>query len=786
MGARGPFRSPHTSPPTTRRRPRRDGEPTARHRSTVRDSTRSECACGGSTGSRLQIMENQMKMSYQSFIASKAVVVPATGLDRAPDLHPALFAFQRDIVRWALRRGRACIFADCGLGKTLMQLEWARHVPGRVLVLTPLAVAQQTVAEAARFGIEASVSRDGAVTSQITISNYEMLHRFDPSAFDGVVLDESSILKSYDGRTRTAIIEAFRATPFRLACTATPAPNDHAELGNHAEFVGAMTRVEMLATFFCHDGGDTSVWRLKGHAEREFWRWMGTWAAMLRRPSDLGYADEGFALPALSVHEHVLESGIVQPDQLFAAPAQSLVDLRHARRATLSARVDYVARLVNESRDPWVVWCELNDEGNELAGAIPNAVQVAGADDDDVKADRMLGFARGVHRVLITKPSIGGFGMNWQHCSNMAFVGISHSYEQYYQATRRCWRFGQADPVNVHIITTDVEASTLESIRRKEADANRMAGEMVSHMSEIVSAEIRGTAHTQDAYASDMRSADEWTMHLGDCVDVTRSMASDSIHYSIFSPPFASLYTYSASDRDMGNCRTHGQFEAHLRFLIVELLRVTKSGRLLSFHCMNLPIAKQTAGYIGLADFRGMLIRAFADAGWIYHSEVCIWKDPVTAMRRTKALGLFHKQIKKDSCMSRQSIADYLVTMRKPGDNPERVTHTDDDMPVSLWQRYASPVWMDINPSETLQHQSAREDEDERHICPLQLQVIERAIRLWTNPGDLVLSPFAGIGSEGHVALREGRRFVGVELKRSYYDQACRNLAAATRQLGLF
>ncbi len=279
---------------------------------------------------------------------------------------------------------------------------------------------------------------------------------------------------------------------------------------------------------------------------------------------------------------------------------------------------------------------------------------------------------------------------------------------------------------------------------------------------------------------------DDYAVYNADCVEVLRALPESSVHYSIFSPPFASLYTYSASDRDMGNVRDAEEFAEHFAYLIPELLRVTKPGRLLSFHCMLLPTSKQRDGFIGISDFRGELIRAFVKAGWIFHSEVVIWKDPVTAMQRTKALGLLHKQIKKDSCMSRQGIPDYLVTMRKPGDNPERVTHTDDSFPVSLWQRYASPVWFDINPSKTLQKGSAREDEDERHICPLQLEVIERALELWTNPGDVVLSPFTGIGSEGYCALRAGRRFVGAELKESYYRQAVANLRDAGKQLGLF
>jgi hypothetical protein len=285
-------------------------------------------------------------------------------------------------------------------------------------------------------------------------------------------------------------------------------------------------------------------------------------------------------------------------------------------------------------------------------------------------------------------------------------------------------------------------------------------------------------------YEPQVATGENWALTLGDCVEGVEAMISGSVHYSVFSPPFASLYTYSASDRDMGNCTTQAEFIAHFDFLVQQLYRVTMPGRLLSFHCMNLPTSKTNHGYIGIRDFRGDLIRLFEAAGWIYHSEVCIWKDPVTAMQRTKALGLLYKQLRKDSAMSRQGIADYLVTMRKPGENPEPVTKTHEDFPVDVWQRYASPVWMDINPSDTLQHRSAREQEDERHIAPLQMQVIQRAVELWSNPGDLVLSPFAGIGSEGFVSLQLGRRFVGFELKQSYWEQACKNLAQARISMG--
>lgn len=714
--------------------------------------------------------------AYQEFLDRKAIAAPGRGITRVKGLSSELFDFQKRIVDWALSKGRAAIFADCGLGKTFMQLEWARHVPGDVLILTPLAVAQQTAAEARRFGISAAVSRDGKKGAPITITNYQQLHKFDLSEYSGIVLDESSILKSYDGKTRTAIIEASLELPFRLACTATPAPNDHMELGNHAEFLGAMSRAEMLATFFVHDGGETSKWRLKGHAQDDFWRWVSTWGVAIKTPADLGYPAKGFDLPECNIIEHIAESSFEQDGVLFPT-ALSLTDLRAARKASLESRAQIISDLVNDSDEQWLVWCDLNAEGDALSTFIHGAVQVSGSDKDEVKAERMMAFSRGEIRVLVTKPQIAGFGMNWQNCHNMAFAGLTHSYERFYQAVRRSWRFGQDKPVNVHIALSEQELPVLASIRRKERDAEIMASSMVEHMCSME--DWGGLSRTKEIYMEDREIGENWAMYNADCVEGISKMDDDSVHYTVFSPPFSSLYTYSASTRDMGNCRNNAEFFEQFRFLVSELLRVTMPGRLLSFHCMNIPTSKAKDGVIGLSDFRGDLIREFMEAGWIYHSEVCIWKDPVTQMQRTKALGLLHKQIKKDSCMNRQGLADYLVTMRKPGDNPERVEHTNETFPVGLWQRYASPVWDDINPSDTLQFRSARSEKDERHICPLQLEVIRRALKLWSNPGDLVLSPFAGIGSEGYVSLEEGRQFVGFELKREYYNQACRNLADA-------
>lgn len=672
-----------------------------------------------------------------------------------------------------------------------MQIEWARQIPGNVLILAPLAVANQTIAEAAKLDCKVRYCRhQSEVKKGITIANYEMLEHFEAKKFKGIVLDESSIIKHFEGKFRNAIITGFKDTPFRLACTATPAPNDHMELGNHAEFVGAMSRTEMLSMFFVHDGGDTSKWRLKGHAEQEFWRWVCSWAVMIRKPSDLGYEDNGFILPPLTIEQLTVEHQYIG-NNLFAVEAQTLSERISARRESVGDRVAKCAELVNASREAWVIWCNLNTESDALAAAIDGSVQVQGCEKMEVKLQKLNDFSNCKTRVMISKPSIAGHGLNWQHCANVAFVGLSDSWEQYYQAVRRCWRFGQQKEVKVYIITSTAEGQVVANIKRKESDATRMASEMVKHMHSINEANIKGVQKTEDAYVEDIATGAHFTLHLGDCVEVAKKIPDGSIGFSIFSPPFASLYTYSSSDRDMGNSKTHEEFSKHFEFLAGELLRITQSGRLLSFHCMNLPYSKARDGYIGLRDFRGELIRCFTDAGFIFHSEVCIWKDPVTAMQRTKALGLLHKQMVKDSCMSRQGVPDYLVTMRKPGVNVNPVEGElerwigDGAAPVGgrlsidLWQRYASPVWMDINPSRTLQKDSARDERDERHICPLQLDVIDRALELWSNEEDTVFSPFAGIGSEGFVAVANRRKFVGIELKASYWKQAVSNLELA-------
>lgn len=446
-------------------------------------------------------------MSYEDFLSKKRMVDPATGMDNPPQLPGFMFDHQRAIVAWALRRGRAAVFAGTGLGKTAMELVWgnavADYTEKPVLVFAPLAVSQQHIREAAKFGVSAKIVRDMSdIVQGVNVTNYQKIEHFDLSRFGGVVLDESSILKSTDGKYRTKLIEECATVPFRLAATATPAPNDFMELGNHAEFLGIMSYTDMLATFFTHDGGETQKWRLKGHAENDFWKWMASWSVMIRKPSDLGYKNDGYDLPELHQKQHIVAADYapsMDTGLLFPMEARTMQERLSARRDTVEERVTLAASITPSDR-PFVWWCNLNSESEALAKAIPDAVELRGSDADEIKERKLIDFTEGRIRVLVTKASLTGFGMNWQHCCDTGFVGLNDSFEQVFQAIRRFWRFGQTKPVNVHFISAETEGAVVANLRRKEADADRMAASMVMHMADLSRAEITGTVRTVPDY----------------------------------------------------------------------------------------------------------------------------------------------------------------------------------------------------------------------------------------------------------------------------------------------
>lgn len=736
-----------------------------------------------------------MKTDYDSFIKKKTRRAQSHGFEPLEIIAP-LFDWQAHVVRWAVKQGRAALFEDCGLGKTAQQLEWAsqvhRKTGGSVLILTPLSVAQQTAREAEKFGIVARVASSGDEISEagIWITNYEKLDKFDTSKFTGVVLDESSILKNFTGKIRKKLTEEFSQTPYRLACTATPAPNDFMEFGQHAEFLGVMPSNEMLSRWFINDTMNFGSYRLKGHAEADFWKWVASWAACISNPSDIGFDGSKYELPKLTINPifvGVDESEGAEDGELFRTSSLNATTIHKEMRISNGPRCQAAAEIVNSTENSVIVWCNTNYEADELKRLIPDAIEVRGSDNSKDKERKLADFTSGEARVIITKPGVAGYGLNFQHCSDVIFVGLSYSFEDFYQALRRSYRFGQKNEVRATVIQGRNEQSILAVVQQK-IDAHKRMQESMKQAAK----HFRNEKDKELIMKTDITKVESegFTVANADCVRFAKTIEDNSIDFSIYSPPFASLYIYSADAQDMGNCKDDEEFMQHYKFLIAEKLRITKPGCLSAVHCKNLVNYTNRDGMAGMRDFRGEIIRAHTELGWAYHAEVTIWKDPVIEMQRTKAQGLLYKQLRQNSKYTRTGMAEYLMIFRKWGEPEEMkqnpVQHTHESFPLDQWQQWASPVWMDIQQTRVLNVKTARESQDEKHLCPLQLDVIERAVTLWSNPDDLVYSPFTGIGSEGVGALSLGRRFIGSELKESYFKQACANLKNAKAQLTLF
>lgn len=796
-----------------------------------------------------------MSDPYLAMAARKLETAPTAGIEVPPDaIHPLLFDWQREVVRWALAMGRGALFEERGLGKTLQQVEWARHVTahtgGRVIIVCPLAVAHQTVEEAARIGVPVRYVRSAAdvdaATESVVITNYDMAIRegaFDFSAFIGVVLDESSRLKEFTSKTRQVLIDTFRDTPYRLCCTATPSPNDTVELGNHAEFLGVMTSGDMLTEFFIRDSNAANALRLKGHAVKRFWQWVAGWAVCIGKPSDMGqeYSDDGYDLPPLNLfHEEVPvdhSRAWAAPDEdgqakLFVDGNRSATDVWAEKRQTLEARVRRTAEIVARAPgEPWIIWHDTDYERDAIKAAIPEATVVTGGQSPEEKEALLTLFTEGHARIMATKPKIGGWGLNWQHCANMIFVGVTHKFEEFYQALGRCHRFGQQRPVNAYVVYAESERGIVEALREKWGKHEEMHAEMVAAMKEH-GLGFRGPAYAIETEAPrDVAAGTGWTMHLGDAVMVLRDLGENSVHLSVSSWPFADQYTYSSSVFDMGNCAGGEEFFEQMGFLLPELLRVTVPGRMALVHAKDrIVYGSKNDGYFYIEPFSDNCIRAMTAAGWLFYGRITIATDPVRENNQTNRLG--HGNLQKDATRIGVGMPEYLLLFRKPhtktaaggtwSDEPVLLTevrgYTLPRWQVdanSLWRSNGRPletweadgydyrahvaaveekdrrgelgrangkpiptdhpgVWPDIQRTNCLNNLMAREQQDERHICPLQLDVCERAIERWSNPGDVILDYFMGIGSVGVTAIRLGRQALGVELKRSYWEWACR------------
>lgn len=725
-----------------------------------------------------------MKNKYKEFLKTKHKSVIESGFDISEsDLNPMLFPFQKFTVKRALKAGKYAVFADTGLGKTPMQLEIAsqvnKHIGLNVLILSPLAVAGQTIEEGIKFHVK--VVRHTEAGS-IDIANYEQIENIDCNKYGCIILDESSILKNETGKYRSLLIEKFKNTPYKFCFSATPSPNDPMELGNHAEFLDVMSFNEMLAMYFVHDAGETQKWRLKGHAVERFYEFVSTWAIMYSHPKDIGFDMPGFDLPELNIIERQVSTPLPE-GMLFAGTAVNATDYNSSLRDTEKERINETIGIVKSisKGEPIIIWTKQNDEAKNIYKQLTDlgydCRNVQGSDSSEKKERDLLGFAHNEFQILITKESIASQGLNYQNCAYQIFNSVDFSFEKAYQAMRRSWRFRQTRIVTCYMITTDRMINVIKIQQDKHLSFKTMQHEMTKAVNKNINNQITLTMNNSE----DVKT-DNYHLMRGDCVERSKELSDNAADLVIFSPPFSELYTYSSHVEDMGNSENYAQFEEHFKFLIPELRRILKPGRICAIHCMDLPIQKGKEGYIGLRDFSGMLIKWFQDCGFIYHSRCTIWKDPVVEMQRTKALGLLHKQVKKDSSMSRVGIPDYVLFFRNANDNQVPITNTH--IPVDLWQKIASPVWYDIDYSRTLNYREGRSQDDEKHICPLQLDTIERVILLYSNEGETIFSPFGGIGSEGYCAVKMKRKSISIELKESYFDLNKRNHNAATEEKG--
>ncbi len=721
--------------------------------------------------------------SYDDFIKRKISLIPDIGFDfKESKMNPKMFDFQKHILKKALKKGRYAVFADCGLGKTLIQLEFARIINERtekpVLIFAPLAVSGQTIKEGKKFNIE--VRKFDGEYSGIVISNYEQIDNIDCSKFIGIVLDESSILKNFTGVYRGKLTERFKNTQYKLCCTATPAPNDPNEIGQHSEFLNYLDSEDMRAKWFVRDEGMNN-YRLKGHAIKSFYSWVSSWATMIGKPSDIGFSDEGFILPKLNITNYEIESKLRDNGKLFNDVTVNATEFQGELRATKEERILKVLELVKKNSGQIIIWVKQNEEADCLLKRLPEAVDVRGSEPQEKKEEKLLGFAENKFRILITKTKIAQFGLNYQNCAMQIFMSYDFSFESLYQAIRRSYRFGQKKEVNIALLTVDTMGNVLETINRKREGFETMQKEMNKIINEVA----YGLKHEYDfrEYKSDF----SWLMNGDSCKEIKR-IEDNSVDLIIYSPPFSSLFTYSNYIQDMGNSENHEEFFEHYAFLLKDLFRILKPGRLICTHTKDLAVYKNSSGYSGLYNFTGDHHRAVEEAGFKYHSKVCIWTDPVLEMQRTKTQRLLYKQVTKDSSASGIGIPEYVTIFRKwegldeeTADPINALNKTNFDL--DSWQAWASPVWSDIRRTDVLNNREGRAQGDEKHIAPLQLGVIKRLVWLYSNIGETVFTPFLGIGSEVYTSLLEGRKGIGIELKPSYFDVAVDNIKQAEHKI---
>lgn len=751
-------------------------------------------------------------MNYEEFLETKKTRVIDSGFEiNQSELNKNLFDFQKHIVQKALSMGRYAIFADCGLGKTIMQLEFAHQVTIKtespVLILAPLAVINQTINEGVKFGIQCERLKSDVFGSGIYIINYEQLDNINCDQFTGVILDESSILKNFTGKYKKKIIESFKKTQYKLACTATPSPNDINEIGNHSEFLNILDAQDMRSKWFVRDEGMNN-YRLKAHAKESFYGWVSSWATMICTPQDIGFDAKGYNLPDLNYIEKMIETDVKSDYAMFNDTSVDATSFNRELKFTMIKRLDEVAKIVNESTENWIIWINQNEEEKQLKKLIPDAVVVNGSESNEAKSEKLIGFANNEFRVLVTKKKIAQFGLNYQNCHNQVFAALDFSFEGLYQSIRRSYRFGQKETVNIYLITTDTMTNVIKSINKKQ----KQFTEMQNEMNKFINAESFGLKNSYEF--DEIKTDDYWLMKGDSCQEIKR-IPDNSVDLIIFSPPFSSLFTYSNYIHDMGNNENHDEFFKQYQFLLKDLYRILKPGRLMVCHTKDLAVYKNSSGYTGLYNFTKEHDSAVEAIGFKYHSKINIWTDPVLEMQRTKTQRLLYKQLRKDSTYTGVGLPEYCTVYRKWEGNEEDWTPVNnkntDNFPLDTWQEWASPTWpipksdidhyeevlksfkhktwTDIRRTDVLNNREGTDMGDEKHIAPLQLSVIRRCVQMWSNVGETVFTPFLGIGSEVYEAVKLERKGIGIELKDSYFEVAKKNVQKALSkrdQLTLF
>lgn len=767
-----------------------------------------------------------MTKEYQEIIKNKTPKATDVGFD-VTHSWGHLYPFQQYCVRTALKKGRFALLEGCGDGKTRQQLTFAhevvQHTGKPVIILAPLAVVGQTIEEAELIGYECIEYQEEMYTmhelpATIYISNYEQLDNLPVDEFIGVVLDESSILKSFTGKTKRKLIEYFAETKYKLCCSGTAAPNDLNEYGNHSEFLNVLDAQDMRAKWFVRDEGMNN-YRLKGHAKESFYAWLRTWCIMFNKPSEIGFPMAGYDLPKVHYHDVIIKADLKENGKLFNEGHVNATSFHREVKHTMNKRLQEVASIVNSSTESFIIWIEQDAEGDELRKLIPDAVEVRGPQKKSYKREKLLGFAKGDFRVLISKGEIAGFGMNYQNCANMIFANPSFSFETMYQCLCRIVRFGQKQECNIYMVSTD----TMENVTAIYKQKEKQFFETLEEINKGVNQLHYGLVNNYEF--KEVRTANAWLMK-GDCCIESNRIPDKSVRLIIYSPPFSALFTYSNYIHDMGNNESHEAFFKQYAFQLKHNYRILQDGGIMVCHTKNLGVYKNSSGYTGMYDFTGEHTRAVLEAGFKLHCIITIWTDPVLEMQRTKTQRLLYKTVTSDSSYTGVGMPEFLYVFRKwEGDEKDwsPVTNlTKQNFPLDMWQEWASPVyrqnlmnyeksdlvsallqlkaenfrlkydcniglpdhwyddvWFDIKRTDVLNGKEGTDQGDEKHIAPLQLEVIHRCVNLWSNEGDKIFTCFGGIGSEPYKSVLDGRKAIAIELKDSYFDVMCRNVLKA-------